>query len=422
MRCAAAADAAAQRERRRTPVAVPLYTYKAIDSQGKAVIGRSDAVNLFDLEQRLARMGLDLVSGAPTAQKSRLIGGTRIRRQELINFCYHMEQLASAGVPIVEGLVDLRDSVDNLRFKEVVSGLIESIEGGRSLSQALAEFPEVFSKVFVSLVRSGEQTGKLAEVLKSITESLKWEDELAEQTKKLLMYPAFVGGAVLAVTFFLMIYLVPQMSGFMRNMGQDIPLQTRILIAVSAFFVDYWWAILAAPFALWFGVKAVVKADPRAELLVDHLKLRLPMVGPILRKIILSRFASSFALMYASGITVLDAIRSTEEIVGNKPLENALHTAGQSIAEGKNLTAAFQDVGLFPPLVIRMMRIGENTGALDTALLNVSYFYNREVRESIGRLQAMIEPTMTLVLGAILGWVMLSVLGPVYDTISKMKF
>ncbi len=401
---------------------MPLYTYKAIDGDGKSVLGRTDAVNLFDLEQRLARMGLDLVTGAPSAQKSRLIGGGRVKRADLINFCYHMEQLASAGVPIVEGLVDLRDSTDNLRFKEVVSGLVETIEGGKSLSQALADFPEVFSKVFVSLVRSGEQTGRLAEVLKSLTESLKWEDELAAQTKKLMMYPAFVGGAVLLVTFFLMIYLVPQMTGFIKNMGQDIPLQTRILIVVSAFFVDFWWAILAAPFALFFGTKALIAADPRAAFLFDHVKLRVPMIGPILRKIILSRFASSFALMYSSGITVLDAIRSTEEIVGNKPLENALHTVGQQIAEGKNMTLAFQEIGLFPPLVIRMLRIGENTGALDRALLNVSYFYNREVKESIDKVQAMIEPVMTLVLGAILGWVMLSVLGPVYDTISKMKF
>ncbi len=158
------------------------------------------------------------------------------------------------------------------------------------------------------------------------------------------------------------------------------------------------------------------------EYAIDRYKLSLPLVGPILRKIILSRFASSFAMMYSSGITVLDAIRSCEEIVGNKPLEHALRSAGQQIAEGKNLTASFQDLGVFPPLVIRMLRIGENTGALDTALLNVSYFYNREVKEQIGRVQAMIEPALTLVLGALLGWVMLSVLGPVYDTISKMKF
>jgi len=401
---------------------MPLYTYKAIDAQGKAVLGRIDAGNVFDLEQRLSRMGLDLVSGAPTAQKTRLVGGTRVPRQDLINFCFHMEQLSGAGVPIVEGLIDLRESAENLRFKEVVGGLVETIEGGKSLSQAMADYPEVFSKVVVSLVRSGEQTGKLSEVLKGLAETLKWEDELAAQTKKIMLYPAFVGSIVLLVVFFLMIYLVPQMVGFIRNMGQDIPLQTRILIHVSNFFVGYWWAVLAAPFVLWFGLKAAAKAYPQVAYAIDDLKLRVPMIGPILRKIILSRFASSFAMMYSSGITVLDAIRSSEEIVGNKPLENALRSAGQQIAEGKGLTMAFTDVGLFPPLVIRMLRIGENTGALDRALLNVSYFYNREVRESIGKVQAMIEPAMTVVLGAILGWVMLAVLGPVYDTISKMKF
>jgi len=398
-----------------------LYTYKAIDGRGKSVMGRVEAVNLFDLEQRLLRMELDLVSGAPSGSGIRFLGG-RVTRQDLINFCFHLEQLASAGVPVLEGLMDLRESVENPRFREVISGVLESIEGGKNLSGALAEFPEVFNKVFVSLVRSGEQTGKLSAVLKSLTETLKWEDELAAQTKKLMMYPAFVGSIVLAVTFFLMIYLVPQMTGFIRNMGQDIPLQTRILIAVSNFFVNYWWAVVLAPFVAWGGLKVAMYRNPAIAYTLDYYKLRLPLLGPILRKIILSRFASSFAMMYSSGITVLDAIRSCEEIVGNRPIEQALKTAGQQIAEGKNLTAAFQDLGIFPPLVIRMLRIGEGTGALDVSLLNVAYFYNREVRESIGKVQAMIEPAMTIMLGALLGWVMLSVLGPVYDSISKMKF
>ena len=401
---------------------MPLFAYKAVDAQGKQIAGRVEATNLFDLEQRLGRMGLDLIAGAPSTQGARFIGGGRIARRDLINFCFHLEQLASAGVPVVEGLVDLRESVENPRFREVVSGLVESIEGGKNLSGALADYPEVFSKVFASLVRSGEQTGKLPEVLRSLTESLKWEDELSAQTKKLMMYPAFVGSIVLLVTFFLMVYLVPQMTGFIRNMGQEIPLQTVILIAVSNFFVNYWWAVLASPFVAWVALKIALKRNPALQYALDHYKLTLPLIGPILRKIILSRFASSFAMMYSAGITVLDAIRSCEQIVGNKPLENALRMAGQQIAEGKNMTAAFQDLALFPPLVIRMLRIGENTGALDTALLNVSYFYNREVKEAIGKVQAMIEPALTLVLGALLGWVMLSVLGPVYDSLSRMKF
>lgn len=401
---------------------MPLYTYKAIDSIGKSVLGRVDAANLFDLEQRLSRMGLDLVTGAPTRQTSRLIGGGKITRQDLINFCFHLEQLSGAGVPIVEGLVDLRDSVDNPRFKEVVGGLVESIQGGRNLSQAMADFPEVFGKVFVSLVRSGEQTGKLPEVLASLTETLKWEDELAAQTKKMLMYPAFVGGTVLLVTFFLMVFLVPQMVGFIKSMGKDLPLQTVILIEVSNFCVNYWWVVLATPPCLFFGIRYAARNNPKFAYALDVYKLRLPTIGPVLRKIILSRFTSSFAMMYASGITVLDAIRNAEEILGNRPLEEALRNAGRQIADGKGMTTAFQDVGLFPPLVIRMLKIGESTGALDRALLNVSYFYNREVKESIGKIQAMIEPVLTVVLGAVLGWVMVSVMGPIYDTVSKMKF
>lgn len=401
---------------------MPLYTYKAIDSIGKSVLGRVDAANLFDLEQRLSRMGLDLVTGAPTRQTSRLIGGGKITRQDLINFCFHLEQLSGAGVPIVEGLVDLRDSVENPRFKEVVGGLVESIQGGRNLSQALADFPEVFGKVFVSLVRSGEQTGKLPEVLQSLTETLKWEDELAAQTKKMLMYPAFVGSTVLMVTFFLMIFLVPQMVGFIKGMGKELPLQTVILIHVSDFCIHYWWLVLALPPAIFFGVRYAARTNPAVEFALDRYKLRLPMIGPVLRKIILSRFTSSFAMMYAAGITVLDAIKNAEEILGNRPLEEALRSAGRQIADGKGMTTAFQDVALFPPLVIRMLKIGESTGGLDRALLNVSYFYNREVKESIGKIQAMIEPVLTVVLGALLGWVMIAVLGPVYDTISKMKF
>jgi type IV pilus assembly protein PilC len=280
----------------------------------------------------------------------------------------------------------------------------------------------VFNPVFRALVKAGEDTGRLPEVLRSLTENLKWEDELSAQTKKLLMYPAFVGGVVLAVTLFLMVYLVPQMVSLIKNMGQTLPMHTRALIAVSNFLVSYWWFVILAPIATYFGLKIAAQTNPVLRYRIDAFKLRVPVVGPILRKIILSRFASVFALMYSSGITILDAIRSSEEIAGNQVIQEGLRAVGQEIADGKNVTAAFQDVGMFPPLVVRMLRVGESTGALDTALLNVSYFFNREVREGIAKVQVMIEPTLTVVMGILLGWVMLSVLGPIYDTISKLKF
>jgi type IV pilus assembly protein PilC len=399
---------------------VTLYAYKAMGADGRIVLGRMDAANAVDLELRLKRMDLDFIRGNPVRQLG-MFGGRAASRRELINFCFHLEQLTRAGVPILDGLTDLRDSLENPRFREVIAGMIESIDGGKTLSQAMAEHPRVFDKVFVSLVAAGENTGKLQEVLGNLVESLKWQDELAAQTKKLIMYPVFMGTVVIGVVLFMMIYLVPKMVGFITNMGHELPLHTKVLIGTSNIFVNYWYLVIGLPLLLAAVAVALVRSRPAARLRFDEAKLRLPLLGAILRKVILSRFASVFAMMYASGISILDSLRASEGIVGNQAIRNGLHQVGEMIAEGQSITTAFQNVGLFPPLVIRMLKVGENTGALDTALINVGYFYGRDVRESIGRIQALIEPAMTIVLGLILGWVMLSVLGPVYDTITKLK-
>ena len=401
---------------------MPVYIYKAIDTAGKAVQGTMDAANLQDLELRLRNMGLDLIRSRPFTQRAAgLFGQRKVKRADLINFSFHLEQLTRAGVPIIEGLIDLRDTVTHPRFREVIADVVENIQGGRLLSDALATHPAVFDTVFVSLVRAGEQSGQLTEVLRNLTETLKWQDELAAHTKKLLMYPAFVGTVVLGVTFFLMVYLVPQLVGFIKNMGQELPMHTRALIALSNFMVHYWHALLIAPIGLWLFLRYLLRVSPGARFRADGLKLRVWLVGPILRKIILARFANFFALMYASGITIIEAMKTSENIVANRVIADGLRRAGQQINEGSSVTSAFQSIGLFPPLVIRMLKVGETTGALDTALRNVSYFYDREVKEAIGRLQTLIEPAMTVIMGLILGWVMLSVLGPIYDTISKLK-
>ncbi|MBI5110177.1 MAG: type II secretion system F family protein [Rhodocyclales bacterium] len=397
-----------------------LYAYKAMNIQGRMVLGRLEAINLIDLEMRLKRMDLDFITGDPVKQGGLMNRGT-ITRQELINFCFHLEQLARAGVSLIESLTDLRDTVENPRFREVIAGMIESIEGGKTLSQAMAEHPQTFDDVVVSLIRSGEETGALPQVLANLLESLKWQDELAAHTKKLIMYPAFLGTVVVAITLFMMIYLVPKMAGFIRSMGQDMPTQTKLLIATSTFFVNYWYVVLGTPILVAGIVTFLVKTNHKARYRFDAIKLKIPYIGEILNKIILSRFASVFAMMYSSGITILDSIKATEDVVGNLVVKDGLQRVGALIAEGQNVTVAFQNVGIFPPLVLRMLRVGENTGALDTALTNVSYFYNRDVRESIERVQAMIEPVMTVTIGLILGWIMMAVLGPIYDIITKMK-
>jgi type IV pilus assembly protein PilC len=258
-------------------------------------------------------------------------------------------------------------------------------------------------------------------VFKSLSESLKWQDELASQTKKLLMYPLFVGTIVSSVTIWLMISLVPQLTGFIKNMGQELPMHTKALIVVSGLFIHYWYVMLALPVVLFVGITLLLKNSPRARFLADGYKLRVPLIGPVLHKIILARFVTFFALMYASGITILDCIRLSEGIVDNQQIALGLRQVRQLISEGQGVTSAFQLTGIFPPLVIRMLKVGEATGALDNALRNVAYFYDRDIKEMIERVQSLIEPVMTVVLGLMLGWIMLSVLGPIYDTISKIK-
>jgi type IV pilus assembly protein PilC len=397
-----------------------LFDYKAVTAEGRMIYGRLDAINLVDLEMRLKRMELDLVTGALVEHRLRF-GGRSIPRPELINFCFHLEQLARAGVPILDGLTDLRDSIEHPRFREVIAVLIENIEGGQTLSQAMNTHPDVFSQVFVNLIRAGESSGQLPEVLVSLTESLKWEDELASHTKKLLMYPAFVASIVLGATFFLMIYMVPQLKLFVKNMGQTLPAQTKLLFFVSDMLVSFWYLFLLAPIVAVVAGQFILRTNPQARLRLDGIKLGLPVLGPILKKIILSRFANTFAMLYASGIPILESIRTTQDIVGNRVVKRALQRVEHAIREGRNVAGAFQDAGLFPPLVVRMLRVGENTGGLDKALLNVSYFYTRDVKESVGKAQTLIEPLLTLFMGALLGWIMLSVIGPIYDVISKIK-
>lgn len=396
------------------------YSYKAMTASGRMMLGQLDAINPVALEARLKRMDLDLITSKPVT-RSGLLRSASVPRRELIDFCFHLEHLCRAGVPIVESLSDLRDSIEVPRFREVMANLIESIEGGKTLSQAMAEHPKIFDTVFTSLIRAGEDSGKLPDVLKNLNESLRWQDELAAHTRKLLMYPAFTGAIVIAVFFFMMIYLVPKMVSFIKNMGQQIPLQTKILIATSDFMVHYWYLVIILPLLIAGGLTAAVRSNSAARYRFDDIKLKAPLLGNILRKITLSRFAAVFAMMYGSGISILDAIHTTEGVVGNAVIKEGLRNASRGIAEGQSVTSAFQKVGLFPPLIIRMLKVGESTGALDTALINVSYFYNRDVKESIERVQTMIEPVMTVIVGFILGWVMLSVLGPIYDTISKLK-
>ncbi len=398
------------------------FNYRAIDQAGRHAQGQVDALNEVDLEIRLERMGLDLITFKLTEKSKNAFTQKKVNNRDLVMFCFQLEQLTSAGVPMLEGLNDLRESTQNPYFQKVLGALAGEVEGGKMLSQALAEHPEVFDEVFVNLVAAGEQTGRLSTVFDNLSNTLKWQDELLGQTKRLLAYPLFVFVVVMAAVTFLMVYLVPEMVKFLNSLGQELPLNTRILIFISNAFVDYWWLFLTLPIVAITGLAAYIRQNADARYKFDYIKLKLPITGEILQKIIMARFARYFALMYETGIPVLDAIKTCEKIVGNQVVADALSRAHAQINAGDSMSESFQNAGLFPPLVVRMIKVGESTGALDKSLLNVSYFYDRDVNEMMQKMLKLLEPALTVFLGLILAFIMMSVLGPVYDSFGKMKF
>ncbi|MDI1341539.1 type II secretion system F family protein [Polaromonas sp.] len=397
------------------------FNYRAITAEGRTISGRQSATSESDLEARLGRMQLELLKATPV-RAATLFARKRLESKELINIFIHMQTMSQAGVPLFESLIDLRDSADTPTVRRFISDLVDRIEGGASLSEALEQSPAGIDKVNVNLIRTGEATGKLPEVLAELVESLKWSDEIAAQTKKLLMYPIFAGTVVLGAVGFLMIYLVPQLLGFIKNLGGTVPIQTRALVAFSGFLVNYWYTIPLVIFLVAATWITAVRLSPAARLWIDSAKLRAPIFGPILKKIIMARFAKSFGLMYKSGVSVLDSLGFCLSLSGNAAYRQAISGAALSISQGQKVSDSFAATTLFPPLVVRMIRVGESTGGLDKALENVSYFYTREVNDAIEKLQGLIQPVLTLVLGGMIAWIMSSVMLPIYDLISKVKF
>lgn len=395
-----------------------LYSYLAVDTQGRRVKGIQEASSPLDLDLQLKHSGLDLIRAKVSASAD---GKLKIQRSDLITFFFNLDQLLRAGVPLMESLSDIHDSMNEPAFRKIIADLKSGIESGKHFSQAMAQHPRVFDKITVSLIRAGEDSGQLPDILMHLTESLKWQDEIATQTKSMMLYPALVASIILAVTFFLMIYLVPQLAVFIQNMGADIPFQTRALMTASSIVTHYWYLIPILP-ALLFGVyKMALAFDPALKYHIDNLKLHIWPTGQLLHKTILARFSHTFAMMYGAGISVLDCIAHSRDIAGNLVIAQHLQGVMRDIESGNSLTQSFQHAGIFPPLVLRMIKVGETTGRLDQALLNVSYFYNRDVKETVKRLQALMEPATTIILGALLGWVMLATLSPIYDIIGNTK-
>ncbi len=399
---------------------MPFFDYRAIDQTGRSVKGTLSAVNDVDLELRLKRMGLDLITLSELSRQYAPQGRERVTRRDLVTFCIHMRYITRAGIPLLDGLRDLRDTMEKRGFRDVLTALLEDLEGGKVLSQALAAHPAVFGAVFVHSVRAGEQTGLLDAVFERLAESLKWQEEVAAKAKRLMIYPAMVLVVVGAAILFLLVYLVPQVLTLIKTMGVSLPLPTLVLMAVSGALRSYWLIAVLLALAVGVGLPLWVKKNESGRDWWHRTQLKLPIIGPVIQKIVLSRFTNTLAMMYRSGVTVLDALRAGENVAGNREIAASIHRAAQMIADGRGLSESFQTMALFPPLVIRMLRVGETTGALDEALDNVTVFYNREVLDSIENGLRVLEPLLTVVLGLLLGGILVSVLLPIYDLIGNL--
>ena len=397
------------------------YKYKAIDSNGKIRNDRIEADNLLDLEKRLSGMGLDLINYQEKKPGLISFKSKGISRKDIINFTFQMQQLTKSGVSILDGLADLKDSVPEGRKKEKLMGLSDEIQGGKTFSGALAEFPEIFDSVYITLVQVGEESGRISEVLHDMAETLKWHDELIAHTKKIMIYPAIVTVVIIGVVSYLMIALVPELIPFIKDLGGEIPIHTRALLATSSFLGNYWYLVFGMPVLLYIAATQLAKRKPNVRMFIDRLKLRLYIFGPLILKTNLARFANYFAMMYSSGITVLDGLKISEMLVNNAVLTQSIRDVRERIADGGQISESFESVNVYPPLVIRMLKVGENTGNLDEALLNISYFYNREVKENVDKMEAAMTPVLTIILGGIMLWIMSAVLGPIYDSLSKIQ-
>ena len=396
-----------------------LFGYTAVNQSGHTIRGRLEAQGTADLESRLSRLGLQLVSGREIKSGAPLFQ-RKVGKDELAQFCFYLEQLVAGGVPLLEGLSDVRDSVSNPSLRYVVGVIIQEIEQGSTLSDALRKHPKIFDEVFVSLVEAGEESGELATVLKNLGDTIKWQAEMRKRTVKVFMYPLFALLVMIGAAGFLLGYVVPKITTVLASLGQELPVYTIALINTADFIINNWQFILIAPVVVFFAITIGIRTIPGVDYYLDKMKVRFPIFGVVAEKIILSRFANIFGLLYASGINVIDSLKISQGALGNRFIGRGLGKIIEDIINGSPLTEAFKVSGIFPPLVLRMLRLGETTGGIDASMQQVKSYYDKDAVEAIEAAQAAIGPLMLFVIAGLLIWIILAVYFPLYDLVGKV--
>ncbi len=396
------------------------FVYKAVSTDGLIQRGGMAALNPGDLEARLGRNGLELIN----CRHPLLVKFQRkksLSRRELIGFTFQVEQLLRAGVPLRSVLEEYRDNAEKPHLRSIASTIVDNIDNGQRFSQACSECGDSFDILYTSMLEVGEQSGKLDTVLADLGELLKWQDETVSRVRRALIYPSFVAVVLLLVIVFVMVWLVPGLLSFVTSTGSELQWHTKALIATSGFVGRYWLLLLAVAVIALPVLRITITSSRHYHMIWHRLILSIPLFGPVLRSIKLARFAKCTALMYASGVGLIDTMKHGEHVVDNLYLGAALQAVRQRIVEGETVSQSFAESGTFPSLLKRMVRVGEATGAMDTAFTQVAYFYDRESREFIEKLEQFIGPLMIMVVGAIMMWVVISVIGPIYSLVFSLQ-
>lgn len=403
---------------------MPIYSYTAINEDDKRVNGTVEASN-----QKIAQNILVERKLKPlhlTEEKKKLaipsFGGKKVKIKDMVIFTRQLATMINAGVPLVRSLATLQNQTENPSFKKTISEITKDVEGGMAFADALEKHPKVFSPIYVNMVRAGEAGGILDEILKKLATQQEKDARIRGKFKSAMTYPAILLTITLGVFLLLMVFVMPRIGKIIQDLAgpdAELPTMTKIMLGISDFMVTKWYILLAVGFIAMYLVRRYVKT-PKGRLNKDKLLLRLPILSMIIRKVAIARFARTFASLIGAGVTVIESIEVTAKAIGNAVIENELLAASKAVANGEQLSGPLSESKVFPPIVSQMMAIGEETGQTDQILVKVADFYEEEVDATVDSLSSILEPIMIVVMGAMVGLIAASVIGPISNLSSQI--
>jgi len=397
------------------------YLYKAATMEGKLVEGSMEAPDLTAVSLKLQEMGLLPIRVGATARSSVLTREIpwpwkkrRVRRKDLLVFTHELHTLVRSGIPLDRSLAVLAKLAESATLAEVVSNVLRAVKGGKSFSEALGEYPNAFPKVYVNMVHAGEVGGVLEEILGRLTTFLETSENLRSYVVGALIYPALLSVVAVASITIMTVFVVPRFSAVFRDMGVPLPLPMAILQGLSDLVTRYWWAIVLAV-VLTGAYLHRFRASTEGRIKWDRLLLRLPMWGDVVRKIEVARFSRTLGTLLHSGVPLLNGMNIVREILSNQEIAIAIEPIRNGIKKGEGIAQPMKHSGVFPPLAMHLIEVGEESGKLDTMLIQVAEVYDVEVRNSIKNMIAFFEPALILTMGLIIGTIVVSMLMAIFS-------